>query len=471
MKTLAVMTRWFGWLFVAAGFTIPWTAGAALPAIQKGDVVVLPIHGPISEAQFFFLRRVVKQAESAEASAVILDIDTPGGALSATEKMCQVLVKSTVPVYSYVNTNAASAGALIAMATREIYMAPVSAIGAAAPVMGSGQEMGETMTAKVSSYYSGYFRSVAAMQGHNPDLVDAFMKLDKEVKVGDRVLNPKGAILTLSAQEAVEKIDGKHLLARAIAGSVGEVAREAGLNEAALVRVEPSGFESVAQLITTLAPLFLLGGMIGAWIEFKSPGFGVAGVLSGLCFLLFFAGHYVAGLTGFEVVAVFFLGVVLVLVELLFFPGVVVLAGAGVVLMLGSLLFAMVDYYPSQPLTMDPSVLLVPLANLSAAMILAVIFGTLLARFLPELPLFRGLVLGRSIAAGPSIEAPRGDFFQGGVSVGDLGVATTMLRPSGKGSFGDSLVDVVAEGEFLEAGTPLRVIRLGGGNVFVERAG
>lgn len=443
-------------------------AYSAVPEIAKGDVIVVPIHGQISEAQFFFLRRVIKQADAEGAAAIILDIDTPGGALSATEKICQALLKAKVPVYSYINTNAASAGALIAMATRAIYMAPVSAIGAAAPVMGTGQEMEKTMTAKVVSYYSGYFRSVAAQHGYNPELVDAFMNLDKEVKVGDRVLNPKGSILTLSAQEAVERIDGKPILASGIAKSVEQVAQDAGLRASEVSRIEPSGFEAAAQWITVLAPMFLLGGIIGAYMEFKTPGFGVAGAISALCFLLFFTGHYVAGLTGFEVVAVFFLGIVLVVAELLFFPGVLVLAGVGTALMFGALLFAMVDYYPGQPVDLSFDSLLMPIANLSIAMVLAAVAAALIARFLPELPLFNRLILAKHQPSGPSFGSRAPSLYSASVSAGDLGIARSMLRPSGKAEFGAALVDVVAEGEFVAEGSRVRVIRAGGDAIVVE---
>jgi membrane-bound serine protease (ClpP class) len=449
--------------------TLP--AAAATPAIEKGAVVVIPIHGPISDAQFFFIRRIVKQADAAGASALILDIDTPGGALGATEKICRALLKATMPVFSYVNTNAASAGALIAMATKEIWMAPVSAIGAAAPVMGSGQEMEKTMNAKVVSYYSGYFRSIAAQHGHNPDLVDAFMNLEKEVKIGDRVLNPKGEILTLSAQEATEVIDGRPVLATGIAADVEELAEKAGLRKKAIQHIEPSGFESLAQWITVLAPMFLLGGIIGAYIEFKSPGFGVAGILSALCFLVFFTGHYVAGLTGFEVVAVFVLGLVLVVVELLFFPGVVVLAGLGTALMFGALLFAMVDFYPSQNFEISFDMFLMPLANLSLAVVLAMIVGSLLARFLPELPVFRRLVLATSQPTGPSSRHTARELYLSAVRAGDEGVAITKLRPAGKASFGAAIVDVVAGGEFIERGERVRVLRAGGDTTLVEKAG
>ena len=305
----------FLYLFVCIAAMMP--ARAAEPSISTGSVVVLPIKGMVSEAQFFFLRRALKNAESVAASAIVLDMDTPGGDLKATEKIVQMFSKSPIPAYTYVNANAGSAGALIALGTKKVFMAPVSAIGAAAPVAGSGQEIPETMNAKIVSYYSGYFRSVAQKNGYHPELVDGFMNLDKEVKVGGEVINPKGALLTLSAQEAVRDIAGKPLLASGIEPDVAALVKTNGLSSERIVRLEPSGFESIAQWITTLAPLFLLGGIMGAYIEFKAPGFGVAGVLSGVCFLLFFGGHYIAGLTGLEMVALFAMGVACILIEVI----------------------------------------------------------------------------------------------------------------------------------------------------------
>lgn len=436
---------------------------------DKSPVLVVPIRGPISEAQFFFLRRAIKQADATGAAAVVLDLDTPGGALSATEKMDQALLKARMPVFAYINPNAASAGALIALATKGIYMAPVSAIGAAAPVTGSGQELEETMSKKVVSYYSGYFRSVAGRNDHNPELVDAFMNLDKEVKIGDRVLNPKGALLTLSAQEAVETIEGKPVLARGIADSVEDVIRQAGFSGHAIERVAPTGFESIAQWITVLAPLFLMGGIVGAYIEFKTGGFGVAGILAIVCFLLFFAGHYVAGLTGFEVAAVFLLGLALFAAEFLFFPGLVILATLGVALMAGSLFFAMMDFYPGAPPEFSFEVLATPVMNFSIAVVLAVVVGAVLARFLPELPIFRRLILDHSTAEGPSLAAPREALFCHKVSVGQEGVAETLLRPAGKVKIGELMVDAQSDGEFLPPGTHVRVLEVSGAIVLVGR--
>src|SRR5207248_1192567 len=118
-----------------------------------------------------------------------------------------------------------------------------------------------------------------------------FINKDKEVRIGDRVVHPKGAVLTLNAQEATERINGKPLLAEGVADSVSDLIKKAGLkgNE---VTIEPTGFEQIAFWITALAPLLLLGGILGAYLEFKIPGVTWPGVISAICFALFFLGHY-----------------------------------------------------------------------------------------------------------------------------------------------------------------------------------
>jgi membrane-bound serine protease (ClpP class) len=366
----------------------------------KGAVVVVPLSGQVSDAQTALLRRTLKQAETDKAAAYVIEMDTPGGSLSAAVDILQLLLKARIPTYTWVNTNAGSAGALIALATDHIYMAPVSAIGAAAVVGGQGEEIPATMGAKVTSYYSGYFRSAAQAKGRNPELAEAFMDKEKEFKIGTEVISAKGSLLTLSAQEAARKFDGKPLLADGIADSIDQLKKEAKLT-GPTVRLEPSGFERVAQWITVLAPLFLMAGIAAAYMEFKAPGFGVAGFVSILCFAAFFLGHYIAGLTGLEVIVVFALGLALVIVELLLFPGVMVIAAIGVALMLGSALFAMIDYFPGDPMIPSPEMLMRPALNLAIAIVASGIVIALLARYFPSLPLFRRLMLPAASAAGP----------------------------------------------------------------------
>jgi len=442
------------------------------PKITAGSVVVLPVEGMVSEAQFFFLRRAVKDAEAAKAAAIVLDMDTPGGDLKATEKIVQMLTKSPIPSYTYVDPNAGSAGALIALATKKVYMAPISAIGAAAPVVGGGQEIPETMNAKIVSYFSGYFRSVASKNGYHPELVDGFMNLDKEVKIGDEVINPKGALLTLSAQEATREIGGKPLLASGVAEDVPALVGLLGLAKDRIVEFKPSGFEHVAQWITTLAPLLLLGGIIGAYLEFKAPGFGVAGVLSAICFLLFFGGHYIAGLTGMEMPALFVLGILLILVELIFFPGIVVVALAGAALAVTALFFSMADFYPAQPIQFSFETFRVPMWNLSLAILASVVLIAILARFLPSMPMFKSFFLSAKMNPGPSM-APVVTELGSAVSLkpGDSGTALSILRPSGRAKIGEGVFDVTTNGEFIEADSAVKVLAISGPNIVVGRAG
>ena len=481
MSLHAVFTRTssaFGWSATASfrWFLVPivWIclllqAQANENVPTTGSVVVLPVKGPVTEAGFFFLRRAVKDAEAVAAAGIILDMDTPGGDLKATEKIVQMLTKSPIPSFTYVNTNAGSAGALIALGTSKIIMAPISAIGAAAPVAGSGQEIPETMNAKIVSYFSGYFRSVAQKNGYHPELVDGFMNLDKEVTIEGEVINPKGSLLTLSAQEATRDLGGKPLLASGIAADMAGVASECGLDPEKIVHIDPSGFEMAAQWITMLAPLLLLGGITGAWLEFKAPGFGAAGVLSGICFLLFFGGHYIAGLTGFEMIALFVLGLVFILLEFLFFPGVVVLALGGTVMVVVALFFSMADFYPAQPIEISFEMFRTPMLNLSLAIGGSVLGIALLGRILPSMPFLRGLFLSSKMPEGSSAKVVTELGTASNVSTGDRGTAMTILRPAGRAKIGSEMFDVITSGEFLEAGTPIEVLTVSASSIVVGR--
>ncbi|MFY8215019.1 MAG: NfeD family protein [Chthoniobacterales bacterium] len=455
-------------LAISTAIAVIQPAGAASePEITKGAVVVVPLDGAVTDAQFVFLRRILKLAESAEASAFVLDMDTPGGSLSAAVEILHLLQKATIPTYTWVNTNAGSAGALIALSTKHVYMAPVSAIGAAAPVSSGGAEIPETMSEKIISYYSGYFRSAAESNGYNPELAEAFINKEKEFKIGDKVISPQGSLLTLSAQEAVKVYDGKPLLASGIAADIDELKEKAGLS-GPTIEIVPSGFEKLAQWITTLAPLFLLGGVIGAYVEFKSPGFGVAGFLSALCFLIFFAGHYVAGLTGLEMVAVFGLGLLLVIFELIFFPGIAIVALLGAALMLGALFFTMVDHFPGQPIVPTMDMIVQPMINLGITIVLAILIIGALARFLPDIPLFRRLMLSTASPLGTSIPLHAvGSLMDSKASVGDTGTASTVLRPAGKAMIGAAYLDVTTDGDFIEPGTEVIVTRVQGTRITV----
>ncbi|MGE5209240.1 MAG: NfeD family protein [Alphaproteobacteria bacterium] len=437
--------------------------------IQKGDVVVVPVHGEVAPSLLAFLRRAVKTAENNDASAIVLDLNTYGGRLDTATDIVTALNQIKIPTYTFIDTNAGSAGALIAIATQHIYMAPVSAIGAAAPILSTGEDLPATAKDKTISYWSALIRGAATKNGHNPDLAEAFINKDKEVKIGDRIVHPKGAVLTVNAREATEKINGKPLLAEAAVDSIAELTKKAGL-KGKVVRLEPTGFEQIAFWITALAPLLLLGGILGAYLEFKIPGATWPGLISAICFALFFFGHYLAGLAGWEVVALFVLGVVLVLIEILFFAHSTIVFGViGVLLIMASLLWTMIDRYPQQPFLPTGKMLAIPLFNMFIAVVGAFIIIALLARYLPRTSFYRRFALIDSNPPGPSLAgAPRQFATTLALAPGMCGTAVTVLRPSGKARFADHLVDVVTEGEFIAPQTPVTVIQTDGMRVVVK---
>ena len=437
--------------------------------VERGDVVVIPLREQVSSSLALFIRRAEKTAEANEASAIILDMDTYGGELEAAEKISGILNHATIPTYTYVNSNAGSAGALIALSTKHIYMAPVSAIGAAAPILSTGEDLPPTAKEKTISYWSALVRSAASRHGHRPDVGEAFMNKDKEVKIGDRVIHPKGSLLTLSAQEAAEKIAGAPVLADGIADSIPDLLKKAGLRGEA-VEIAPSGFEQLAFWLTRLAPLLLLGGLIGAYLEFKIPGFGIAGFISITCFALFFLGHYFAGLAGWETVALFVLGIVLVLIEILFFGHSTIIFGVvGVLLMFASLLWAMIDRYPGQKFFPTGDMLKLPLLNLFLTFVAAALLIAFLGRFLPRTRIYRRFVLSTANPPGPSLTAaPRTFANTLHLAPGMTGRALTILRPSGKAEFDSRVVDVVTEGEFISPESRVAIVSTDGMRVVVK---
>ena len=455
-------------LWIATLLVIVSAVGRGEPALERdGPVVIVKLDSNVSAAQFFLVRRALKTAERDGARAFVIEMNTFGGSLQAAFDHMDALLKTRVPTYTFVNDKAISAGALIAIATQKIYMAPTGVIGDAAPVLATGGDLPKTMTDKTVSAMSAMARNALQKHGHNPDLADSFIIKEKELKIGDVVVDKPDMLLTLSATEATRLFDGKPLLAVGIVGSVNELLEKEGLSRVPVQRIHPTGFERLALWITAIAPLLLLGGIVGGYIEFKMPGFGIFGLLSIVCFVLFFTGHYVAGLSGWEVFVLFALGVALVIGELVLHPGTILPGLLGILMILAALIYAMVDHWPSQPVWPSSAMLMRPLLNLSIAIAGALLVAFLLAKYLPRTSLYNQLVLAAEVPSGPAITTPAAAL---AVGLGATGIAQTPLRPSGKAVFGERLLDVVSRGEFIDSGASVRVVLVEGARVVVEVA-
>ena len=390
--------------------------------------------------------------------------------MDSASEIIRTIQQISVPTYTFVEKSAFSAGAIIAMATKHIYMAPGSVIGDAMPIMmtpmGGVQEMPPDLKEKAVSAVAAMIRSAAETGGHSKELAEKMVRSETEFKIDNEVICPTGRLLTLTNIEAERKIgkNKRNLLSEDTVANVQDLLKQIGLGNAKVVEIEVTTAEKVARFVTQLAPLFLMAGLLGIYIEIKTPGVMLPGLLGAICLAIFFWGHLIAGLAGLEDVVVFLIGVLLLVVEVVFVPSMGFLGIVGLFLMIWGLLDAMVRHYPGGPWYPQWNDLQFPLFKLSLSLVCTAVGAVILARFLPKSKLFNQLVLQSASTHQPGIAS--------GVNtdslVGQEGVALSFLRPAGSGRFGEQKLDVITRGDYLQSGTPIRIVECHGSRIIVE---
>ncbi len=424
------------WLATALG-----AAAAVAPAPEaepagKTKVVVIPVQEQVDSPLLFIVRRGLKEAIAQKADVVVLDMKTPGGAGDVTFEIMEALGKFPGKTITYVNTEAMSAGAFIAAATEEIWFAPEGVMGAAAPVNADGKDIDSTMKQKLVSYVKARMRAISEGKGYRGEVISAMIDSAKELKIGDKVIKEKGELLSLTATEAMKSYGEPpaRLLAAGVAKSIDDLlADKFGAGKYRAERLEITWSERLAVFIKAISPLLMGLGMLALYIEFKTPGFGAPGAVGIACLAVVFLGSYVAGLSGHEPMLFFGLGVVMVAVEIFFFPGIVILALGGLVLMLGSLVWSMADLWPNEPLAVawSADAFVAPLGNVALGMVIAAGLAVALARFLPQGWMWDRLAV-RSTVGGSAQVAGGAAELDVAALVGREGVTVTDLRPSGQ---------------------------------------
>jgi membrane-bound serine protease (ClpP class) len=479
------MKTWLAWwlaLLPALGADTSLSGSAGAP---PSKVYVVPIREEIMPPLVYLVRRGVKEAMENKADLLVVDMDTPGGRIDTCREIISILSQFKGDTVTYVNKDAFSAGAFIAVATKRIYMAPQSVIGAAAPMImnpgGDGiAQVPDVVQKKMTSAVRALVRATAEKNGYNIAVVEAMIDKDR----GLSLTNVQGGvtnvvtiartneILTLTNTEAEREYGNPphKLLSSGTAASLNDLLRDLGYAGATRIDVKPSGAEQLAFWINAISPLLLIIGIIGLYIEFKTPGFGLPGIVGIAAFALYFLGGYIAGFSGLEWMFVFLAGLILVLLELFVFTGTLALGIVGAILMVLAIVMALVDVYPSVPSapsapTIGP-VSLPSLPSLTAAdfnrslfVLCTALVGTTitiwgLRRFMPRTTVYHELVSASASGMGTveGIEEKRSAL------VGSVGVALSNLRPGGKAQFGDQVLDVITEGDMLARGQRVRII-------------
>lgn len=473
--------RWItfvGALCTALGFlwTAPGSAEEAIDAVKAVEpredavIYILPIRGPIEPALLYIVRRGLAEAKTRGADAVFFPMDTPGGAVNVTEQIIDLIARMDVPTYTFVEHNAISAGAIIALATDYIYMSPGSKIGDAMPILmspgGGVQPLPDAEREKIMSYVDSLVRGIAQRKGRDETLASAMVRPEVEYVIDDEVISREGQLLTLTNMEAERRFgeEQRALLSEGTFDDLDALLESLGFAQTKRIELEVTLAERVARFLQLIGPILMLLGFLGIYLEFQSPGFGLPGIVGIICLLLFFAGHHIAGLAGSEDIFLFFLGIALIFVELLVLPGFGVIGITGLALVLWGILNAMVERFPGDPWIPSLPELRLPLLKLSFAIVGAAVSGAILGRFLPRTTIFHKLVLDDATSRQAGYSASK----DSSRLLGRQGVAASPLYPAGSAWIDDDRIDVITRGEYLAEETPIQVVETHGNRIVVE---
>ena len=414
-------------------------------------VYVIPIEGTIDLGLAPFLTRTIREAQRAGAAAVLLDINTFGGRVDAAVAMRDTLVNAPVGTIAFINPRAISAGALIALATETIVMADGGTIGAATPVVSGGSEP-QVADEKSVSYVRKEFGATAERRGRPPQFAEAMVDADVEIT---GVVN-KGKLLTLTTSEALT-----HKVANFTADTLDEALAVTGLRDAVVRAASQTWAETFVRFITNpvVSSLLMTIGMLGLLIEIRTPGFALPGTIGLLSLGLFFWGHWIVQLAGWEELLLVATGVVLLAVEIFIIPGFGVAGVGGILALAVGLGLTLVGAGATT------SVIIGAFGRVAISILLALAGGLALLRVLPRLPFGRRLVLDAEMGAEQGYTSPpESDRLQ----LGRTGTALSPLRPAGVADIDGARVDVVSDGGYIEAGAPIEVTRVDGNRVVVR---
>lgn len=428
----------------------------AFPVMAADEVWILRIDGEIGTGTVTYLREGLNQAETAEAALVVLVLSTPGGLLNAGLAARDLLLDTTIPTIAFVNRQALSSGALLAIACEQIIFEPGGVLGAATPVIVSRDVLREAPE-KIISAMRKIFRSTAELHGRAPEVAEAMV--DRDISIVNLIEERK--LLTLTALEASQwgYSDG-------LANSIDELIALAGWETVATVEYQPRWLDRVVEKLTLpmVAGILIAVGLLGLIIEMLVPGFGVFGLIGIACLGAFFWSHFLVGLAGWESIAFLVGGMVAIVLEIFAFTAV----DFGLSGLLGLVLIGLGFYTamlgPLSSSTQAGQAIVIVVVGLLASVIALVVLLTKLPKTRLRLG---GMILSTAITGGAFNKNRETQAQESWI--GRIGVAATNLRPVGAGDFGGERIDVVCEEGFLAKGTPIVVIKDEGYRKVVRR--
>jgi len=444
------MKRYFLSLFFCISFLYP-------------DVVYrVPIEGTIDLGLPPFIKRALTEAESQGASAVIFDINTFGGRVDAATQIKDAILGADVPTVAFINRRAISAGALISLSCEKIYMTGGGLIGAATAVDMSGKKGSE----KVISFMREEMASTAEKRGRNKEIargmVDEELNFTHLIIEGDSVEvadiegRKEGKLISLTTDQAL-----KYNIADGTAENMDALLDSLGFASATTFESKENWSEVVVRFLTNpvVASLLTTFGFLGILFELQSPGWGIPGMVGLTCLILSLSASYIAELATMSDLLFIFAGLALLMLELLVIPGFGVAGLGGIGLLLYGLYLLLLPEVPVGDEIMSQAT-----DGFLIGLIGAAIGLYLLGRLMIKTKFWEQLT-------SPDIQKKEDGYtttFGWESLVGETGIADTDLHPSGWVKVDDQRVFVVSEGEFVEKGKSVQILKVDGNRIVVR---
>jgi membrane-bound serine protease (ClpP class) len=388
----------------------------------------------------------VKESKSQQADILFLHLNTFGGELEAAENIRTLLLDAPIPVFVFIDKNAASAGALISIACDSNYMSQGASIGAASVV----NQTGDVLPDKYQSYMRSMMRSTAIATGRNPDIAQAMVDPDIEVKG----ISEKGKVLTFTTSEAI-----KHGFCEGEADSKEEVMKLSGIENYYFVEQMPGIIEKIIlfllnPMVSGILIMLMIGGI---YFELQTPGVGFPLIVSITAAALYFAPHYLHGLAEHWEILLFVVGIGLIILEIFAFPGFGVAGISGVLLVITALVLSMTlnfkfDFSFVPPTTIIKKITLV-LGFSTVGIISSIWLGMKMINANTRLG---------SIALKTELGKETGFISQDlamNELVGKTGRAITFLRPAGKVEIDNEIYDAVSEFGLIDKDAEVKVVK------------
>jgi membrane-bound serine protease (ClpP class) len=431
---------------------------------------VIDVKMEIGSTSWIHIQKGFAEAKEKSADYILLDMNTYGGQVLFADSIRTTILNSEIPVVTFVNNNAASAGALIAIAADSIYMRQGANIGAATVVT----ETGEAAPDKYQSYMRATIRSTAEAHGKDTIIMakDTLYKwrrdpLIAEAMVDERIAIPgvseAGSLITFTSQEAI-----KHGYCEGIAESIEDVINRMGFQDFEMARYEPSTWDSIKGFLTNpvLHGFLIMIIIAGLYFELQSPGIGFPLLASVTAAVLYFAPLYIDGLAANWEIALFIVGLILIAMEIFVIPGFGVAGILGIIATLLGLILALIGNVNFS----FEGIALSAFGEASITVLLGLIFGLLFSVWLASKIGSKGIF--RKVAMQKTLDAEEGYV---GVStapaaiVDCTGTVATDLRPSGKVLLDNEYYDAISEEGFIEKGQSVKITRYETGQIYVVK--